>query len=529
MIRKYFHSRFALFTVAGAAIAAACLLAFAPQKTTLHFIHTNDLHAHLIPWHQNNAACTSDEPACRGGFAQVKTIVEAERQKHPDALLFDVGDRFSGTVFYTFRKGRDILTTLSPFKYDAIIPGNHEFDNGLEELSTFVTQFPAPFIATNIDFDVQNPLYAHTKNHVIFNRNGVNIGVIGAVTEDVKKETKGGADLPIMPVIPALCQEAQTLKENGIHIIVALTHIGLPRDKQLAQDCPDIDIIIGGHTHALLSNDPNETKAVDRYPILIQHDNGTQTAIVTAGIGGHHVGSLTAEFDKNGHLTAATGDTIPVTPDTKPDADVQAQIKTAQKTLADLLNTPLTTVDTAFPLTPGQHFCSENCAVGDVLADLALSTDPDADIAILNSGGIRSGLPGGTITVEHLAQAYPFDSELVTIHMTGREVIETIKRGVSKYISTDRTNTLAIVAGLSYTFNGDTQTVTRIQTPTGDINPDKTYAVVIPSFLAQGGDDFIKKEPIRVLAPSVRDALIAQIQIHTPARNAPRIVKENAQ
>ncbi len=528
MISKRFYTGFALCAVTGAAIVWGCLGHRGVDSTTLHILHTNDLHAHLVPWHQDNASCAPNGPTCRGGFAQIKTVLDTERKKHPDALTVDVGDRFSGTVFYTFRKSRDLIDTLSGMGYDVFIPGNHEFDDGLPELVKFVTEMPVPFVASNLDFPPDTPLGTHTKRHIVLERNGTRIGIVGAVTEDVKKETKGGANTPITPVTEAICREAATLKDQGINIIIALTHIGLPKDKQLAKDCPDVDIIIGGHTHALLSNNPAETAAVDRYPILIPHTDGTQTAIVTAGIGGHHVGALTAQFNKRGELVGATGETIPVEPTIQPDTEIQSKIAAAQNALADLLHTPLTTTEKAFPLTPNQHFCSENCAVGDVLASLALSADPNAEIALMNSGGIRAGLPNGTITVEHLAQAYPFDSELVTVQLTGREIADTIQRGIAQYLPNDRTNTLAVVAGLSYTFDGKTKTVTDIQTKNGTLNPDKKYMVVMPSFLADGGDGFPKAKPIRILSPSVRDMLIEQMKNGAPHRQKPHITRKDS-
>ncbi len=504
-------------------IGGAVLFQIPSRETTLHILHTNDLHAHLIPWHPKNADCAPNEPTCRGGFARIKTLIDVFKNAHPDAIVLDAGDRFSGTVFYTFRKSTDIINTLKDMGYDAFCLGNHEFDDGLPELTRFVTSVSTPVVTANIDFPTNIPI----RRHTVLNRNGKAVGIIGAVTESVKTETNGFADIPVHPVHETVCAEAAQLKQRGVHLIIALTHIGIEADKALAQACPDVDIIVGAHTHTLLSNDPTETTAAGAYPLFVTHPDGTQTAIVTAGLGGHHVGHLTAHFNTDGHLTAATGDTVPVTQDIAPNPDIDAQITGAQNALADLLNTPLALLKDALPLTPHQDFCSENCAVGNALADLALSADPQADFAMLNSGGIRAALPAGTVTVEHLAQAYPFDSKLVTIPLTGREIMNIIRSGIADYLNDDRTNKLAIVAGLTYTFNGHTRTVTKIQTTAGNpIQPDKTYAVVVPSFLSTGGDGFPRKQPIRILSDSVRDALIQQIKKHPPHPTKVRIIKK---
>lgn len=497
----------------------------AAENLTIRLLHTNDLHAHLIPWRSENDNCI-DSSDCLGGFSRLQTQINQERQRFPELILLDAGDRFSGTAFYTLRKSKDIARLMARMRYDAMIPGNHDFDDGLPELTRFIDNTHIPFLAANVTFPPNTSLSRKTRPGLTLYRNGTAIGLIGVLTEETKTSSGKARDITILPPLPIIRHQIEDFKKQGVSIIILLSHLGMDEDIKIANACPDIDIIVGGHSHTLLSNKNLSPRTGGTYPKVITHPDGTKTLIVTAGYGGHYLGTLSVTFNPDGRIISYQGDTIPLDKTIPADSETEKIISEAQTSLDKILNTPLFTLETPLPQTPGQTFCTESCAVGEVLADALLAAAGQADIAFLNAGGIRSALPAGMVTVQHMVQTYPFDSEAVTVDLTGREIQAFLTHGLTDYRSDDRTNAFLQTAGLSYTFSENDKKPLNVRTPEGPLLPDKTYTVVLPSFLADGGDGFPPQPHRHVIFPSVREALIRSLSRIPPKSFQNRIQKK---
>ena len=138
---------------------------------------------------------------------------------------------------------------------------------------------------------------------------------------------------------------------------------------------------------------------------------------------------------------------------------------------------------------------------------LISARNKEVDFAFLNAGSIRSGLPKGDITFEHIAQTYPFDSKAVITKMTGQEIMEHLNYGLKTYIPNDRTNPLLQTAGIGYLFSGKTKNIVKTNIK---LENEKEYLVVMPSFLANGGDGFKKVNIIQELPEkTIREAFIS--------------------
>lgn len=147
----------------------------------------------------------------------------------------------------------------------------------------------------------------------------------------------------------------------------------------------------------------------------------------------------------------------------------------------------------------------EACYIGEVLSDALLKTDPTADFAFINSGGIRAGLPQGDVTIRDLIEAYPFDSSVVLIQMTGMEIKKYLSHGLSTF-NKGRANGFIQAAGLSYTYQ-NRMGLKSVKTQRGALQKDKVYNVLVPGFLAEGGDGFPVYRVVREVAPSLRSAV----------------------
>lgn len=502
-------------------ICGICGLYQYTQKTelmTLHLMHTNDLHAHLIPFHPDNRVCDYEQPACRGGFARLKALIDSYRQKYSDLILLDAGDRFSGTVFYSLRKGQDIIRLMNEMSYDVMTLGNHDFDDGLNEIEKMMTSLQAPMVVANAVFPETTPLVNQIKKSVVIERNGRKIGVIGALTKDVKIETVYAKEIQLIPLAQVLQQEANRLKAQGVNIIILLSHIGFEMDQSLAQQLEGIDVIVGGHSHTLLSNQ-NTQDVRGRYPTVIQNPIGKPVLIVSTGMGGQYIGQLNVVFDSAGKIVSYEGDTIEVNSNSPIDPKMRQEIALIEQEMKAQLEELLTTAQNAIPFTPKQLFCSESCYVGEVLTSLLLQAVPDADIAFLNAGGIRAGLPQGGIHYQQLVQSYPFDSAGAIVSLTGEEIKNYIEHGLKNYTTDDRTNAFMQTAGISYTFNPKTKRVLSIMYQGQPLDSKRIYRVVMPAFVAQGGDGYPEQSNVQILSDSVRTLLKKAMQ--TPGYHLP--------
>ncbi len=478
----------------------------------LDLIHTNDLHAHFLPFSIDGENCSYD--TCRGGFAKIKTFIEQERTKNPNLVLLDAGDRFSGTVFYTLRKGADFPLLLNEMRYDAMNLGNHDFDDGLPELEKFVHQINAPVISANVVFPESHALAKNVLPMLVLHKDGRQIGVISLLTTTTKTTSSNATEIELKDPLKVVQPLIQKLKEQGVNIIILLNHIGIDKDIELAQNLTDVDIIVSAHTHTLLSNNPNEKEAKGGYPVVIKNKEGKDTLIVSAGIGGHHVGKLSTTFDDNGDILSYKGDTIAMDENIVPDQKMINLLETVQSKIDDFLNTSIFVSNQKIPLTHDGQFCSESCYIGEVLTDSLLKAarkiEKNVDFAFLNSGGIRAGLPKGEIFFKHIAEVYPFDSKAVIVKIKGKDIIAYLNHGLKEYVVDDRTNPFIQVAGMDYLFSSKNKTVTKLNIYQGKIDLEKDYLIVMPKFLANGGDGFPKLEIVRELPEkTIREEFIS--------------------
>ncbi|MBR5130702.1 MAG: bifunctional metallophosphatase/5'-nucleotidase [Alphaproteobacteria bacterium] len=482
------------------------------QLTPLTIVHTNDVHAHLLPSDAKLQDCDADNAVCFGGYARIKSVIDGVRQTSDNVVVLDAGDRFSGTVFYTLRKSQDVTLLTEQIGYDVLTLGNHEFDDGLGELFKFVQGISAPIVSANISFPTHTQLNERIVPSVVLNKNGLKIGVIGALSEETKLETSKAKEIDINEVIPAVRREAEKLTHQGVKVLIALTHIGIEADKNLARAVPELDIIVGGHTHTLLSNNHEEDAAYGPYPIVISGTKNTKTLIVTSGIGGHYLGILNTVFDKKGCIVSYTGDTIRLDETVVPNATMEESVAAVQQSIDTIINEPILHINQDIYLTNNGKYCSESCYVGEFLTDMLKEVAPDADIILLNAGGIRAALPKGQIAFKHIASAYPFDSVGVLVQMTGAELKSYLEHGLKKYLSNDRTNAFLQIGGGTYQFSSDTKTVTNVKVKGIPVQDDKIYAVLIPSFMAGGGDGFPEKEAIKTYDLTIRDMIISAMK-----------------
>ena len=246
MNRLYIIWAFLLLSMAGNA----------QDRKELVILHTNDTHSTIDPV---KATVADTMIAGRGGVVRRANLIEMERKKNPDLLLFDSGDFSQGSPYYTMFKGVVEVGAMNSMGYDATTLGNHEFDNGMDNLAKLIIMAKFPFVCSNYDF-TGSPLEGLVKPWITLNRNGVKIGVFGLspVLSGIVMEGAINGIKYIDPV-KAIHETSDYLKNvEKCDLVICLSHVGWnlwPKDlddSHIFNESRNVDIVLGGHSHTFM-------------------------------------------------------------------------------------------------------------------------------------------------------------------------------------------------------------------------------------------------------------------------------------
>lgn len=251
-------------------------------------LHTNDMHYQLDPFPESDP-----KHAGKGGIVKIASMVANERKLNPNLLLLDAGDTFQGTPYFNFFKGDLIFKIMSKMGYDAGTIGNHEFDNGLNDILSAINVSNFPLVSSNYDFN-DTILQGKVKKYHIIKKAGVKIGIYGLGIElnGLVNPINFGNTKYIDPVETALKMESFLKNELKCNLIICLSHLGLSyrsnmiSDSSLAPLTKYTDLIIGGHTHSFIDE-----------PILFENSLGKAVLVNQAGWGTLSLGKVDFYFD----------------------------------------------------------------------------------------------------------------------------------------------------------------------------------------------------------------------------------------
>ena len=437
-------------------------------ETTILFTH--DLHSHFLPQPAEGGGES-------GGYARLKTVIDAEKEKHPDALLLDAGDFSIGSLVQTLYTTQAAeLRTMGAMGYDATIIGNHEFDHesigfanmlnaavAAQEASFQIlasSQFPNPYadayaeqygpltillpavLAANYVPSEENPNRDYVQQAMddygvqatmLIERGGITYGLFGLVGVD-SHECAPTSGFTLEDAVAAAKHCVASLKEQGAEFIICLSHSGtgdsleVSEDEVLAETVSGIDVIVSGHTHTTLHE-----------PIVVN-----DTYIVSAGPYSENLGSITLERVGDGSLRLAEYRLIPIDETVPEDAEIADMVKTWKAMVGaeylgryDLTYDQLLTT-TEFDLrTPASGVQAGN-TLGELVADSFLwavenleADAPDVQtVSVTADGVLRASLRTGELTTTQafdvLSMGVGSDGTsgfpLVAVYLTGKEL-----------------------------------------------------------------------------------------------------------
>jgi len=465
----------------------------------LNILHINDLHSRIESINKFDSTCSAEEESkneCFGGVARLKTAIDAERQKlaGKNVLLLNAGDNFQGSLFYTTYKGAAEAEFLNLMKFDAMTVGNHEFDDSEDGLATFLDKVQFPVVTANVAASASSKIGDRIKPYIVLDKGGQKIGIVGAVANDTPELSSPGPNVLIGNDVADITAAVAELKKQGVDKIIALTHVGYPRDLAAIAKIPDIDVVVGGHSHSFLSS--TDPKAEGPYPTMVDNPGGYKVPVVQAGSYSKYLGDLKVVFDDAGIVKEASGAPIAIDSTIKPDEAVLARIKELAAPIEELKSKIV--AESAGPIDGSRETCrSAECEMGDLVADALLdrTKSQGMTIAITNGGGLRSSIDAGPVSMGEVLSVLPFQNTVATFQLKGSDLLAALENGLSQI--EEGAGRFPQVSGMKYSFDRSKPAGSRIvsvEVKEGDafvpLDPEKTYGIVSNNYMRAGGDGY---------------------------------------
>lgn len=470
---------------------------------------THDIHSHLESFEVLN----DGKKEVVGGFARMKTLIDAKKAENPDTMVLDAGDFSMGTLYQVlFETQATELVMLGELGFDATTFGNHEFDYGSKALANMLnvatdkSEKLPEMLVCNVDWSKKQgdselireayEVYGG-KKYTVLQKGDVSIAVLGVYGKDAL-ECAPTCELTFLDPVESVKETVAEIKKNEqVDMIVCLSHSGTWEDESksedeiLAKEVPELDVIISGHTHTLLEK-----------PIV--HGD---TYIISVGEYGQRVGSLSMTQKENGRWAMDSYEGIRLDDSFAEDKTIANQLKNYSDQIGDAYlnqygyekDQVLFRNNYVFEPSGDASEKHEELRLGNFMSDAYtysvenFSDDKTpVDVAVVPAGVIRESLYQGDVTVADIFETFSLGSgpdgkvgyPLISVYLTGAELktVAEIDASISDFMTTAR----LYMSGLNFTYNPNRIILNKVTDIylTGedgeniDLEDDKLYRVV---------------------------------------------------
>ena len=492
------------------------LAADASDSVAIDILSVNDFHGALV------------QSGSNPGAAEFAAFVRAERAKNPEGTIFlSAGDMFQGSPDSNLLYGKTVVEVFNALGLDAMTLGNHEFDWGLDKLHDRVRESKFPYVVANIREKDGAGRLSFTQPYVILERCGVKIAVVGLATPETASTTspKNVAAFEFRLPEPVMKELLPALRSGGADLVVVLSHLPAWQNKttgeisgeaaELAAEAPGIDAVVSGHSHQPVAG------KVNGVPLVQACAYGRALSRISL---------VYSRAEKRLVDSSAATLAVPVK-DGRADPEVAAIVAASQAEIAPVKN--MAVGRTADELTHDRYTLS---VLGQWACD-AFRRATKADIAFQNGGGLRTSIPAGFVTMGNLYEVAPFDNILVTVDMTGDQVLQVLNHGINNKHGMLQFSGLQVRIDSARPL-GDQVLEVRLNDGK-PLDPDATYRVVTNDFMVDGGDEFTMFKqgrnitatfvPVRdVLADAFRQAGTVRVKLDGRLQDSRAVMKPAA-
>jgi 5'-nucleotidase len=389
------------------------------------FVSINDMHGHIFPYTVSVTVDGEKQKAEVGGLGRFATVVNEEELANPGNLFVtNAGDINEGPLFYFFHGGAE-TTGLNQAGVEIATLGNHEFDLGEAILLEAMSKANYPFVVSNLvprEGELpENMLATHTMTA----ENGTKVGFFGLLPGELHAVTGGAERFDVRQDFPEVAREmVKALRDQGCHVVVALSHIGYGEDLRLAENVGGIDLILGGHSHTAVQD-----------KVLAEGPQGWKTLVTQAGAMGRYAGVVHLVLEKDAvNLEKSTWELRELTASIPQDPRVVQALLPFQEKIEEELGKPFSTLTVDADARKAVVRAQES-ALGNVLAD-ALRWKAKSRIAVLNGGGIRGDkvYPAGDLSYRTLYEIFPYGNTLSMVDLKGSDIREILEISASALV-----------------------------------------------------------------------------------------------
>lgn len=447
--------------------------AHAQDEVPITFLHWNDFHSANAPYQIKPRARESFEPYWVGGVAYLKGFLDSLKKTHPNSVTVFAGDEWQGSPVCSITKGWSQVPILQRIRPDVLTIGNHEFDYSDTLFYRFTHDAGLNYTSSNL-FWKSNDSY-FVRPFIIDTVGGLTIAFMGGMTDELPRVSfaKNIDRIYATPIVTGIRQAMAQVKARGYvpDLWVAVSHNGLDEDSVLAREIPELDVIIGGHSHTPMFHESRIGK----------------TVIVQAGSRGRYVGELSVMYSKSRRELAVRSYKLietrhTVTPDTMLERVVREQELVVGKELGEVIGQ--LTVDWRVP------YQKRESNLGSFEADV-IREFAGADIALLNTGGLRKELAAGPITLRDVWEINPFNNSVVSLKVKGSDVIPMMT------FALNNAESLTQISGLRYRARKQGAAYSIVEATVGGkpIEAGRYYLVVMNNYMASHLSDMFGLDP----------------------------------
>lgn len=385
------------------------------EQRDIVILYTNDVH------------CAVEDNIGYAGLAAYKKYME---EKTPYVTLVDCGDAIQGDAIGLISEGEYPVQIMNRIGYDLAVPGNHEFDYGMETLAKLIEDAEAEYLGCNIRYTGTgvNAL-EKVEPYDIEHYGDVDVAFIGVCTpENLTSSTptyfmdesgefiydfySGEEGQELYAQVQSTVDEC---RNQGAEYVILLTHLGVDEDSapfrsmDLIEHTEGVDAVLDGHSHSVI---PCQ---------MIKDKSGREVLLSSTG----------TELKYIGQLTITPGGTIMTGLLTYPDQEKEAEqyIGEILSSFEEDMNRVVGHSEVTLSIASADGIRmvrSRETNLGDFCAD-AWRMVSGADIAIMNGGGIRADLPAGDITYGGLLSIYPYGNTLCVVEVSGQELLDALE------------------------------------------------------------------------------------------------------
>lgn len=427
---------------------------------TVDIIHTTDIHG--------NAEASGSYI----GYGKIAGYIDSVREENENTLVLDSGDTYEGLPYSNITKGESIVPVLKAIGYDAMTLGNHEFSYNTEIRNSLLEAAGIPVVSANITDDDGNLLY---DEYIIKKIGDIKIGIFGLTTEGTKTSvlSENVENIRFQNAEESARRAVCDLEAQGCDYIIALTHLGSADTEgnasiKIAENVDGIDLMLDGHSHVI--------------------NEGTMygdTLLVASGYYGNAIGRVTIGFDNDEAVAVqvkiVTADELT---DIESNSEVDSIVAEYTEKANEFFDKVIATTDILW-IGDAATTRTQPTLLGTFIAE-SYRAEADADIGIVNGGGVRQSVNAGQVTNKDIYAVQPFANTISGYYVKGGDIIATFKESLEQW----GTGEFLQFSGIKAEYDSSTNEIISISFSDGSpIEADKQYKIATSSYVA-GNSDF---------------------------------------